>query len=251
LNGVKIECMEKNDKIKEIKKQVSMRDKLAHLFFGRANKKAKKGFSFKIVYLSIIAIFIFLTVLELPEILTIFSGTTVTIPVLSTIEFKDKLNIWLTFDITVFTLVGSYSTYMQVVFGQEKGKVDDARTELGKLYGPIYSVLNSVVYMEETKGILLPFDKTMIDKKFSTYPYMLNQDLYDLWKKEIRSLEKTTPSFNFILDLAEKIGLDESNRLTSQHGVYLIPKAFVLKFLEEYDKKVYEYRQLIAVKDRF
>jgi len=319
--------MDKKEESKEIVKQLSKHDKLRHLLFRHSNKKSKKGYSFKIVYLSIFAIFVFLTVLELPEILTILSGAKVTIPVLSTIEFKDKLNIWLTFDITVFTLVGSYSTYMQVVLGQEKGKLDDVRNELEKLYGPIYSVLNKVVYAEERKGvltqsekemmdetfsrepfmltsqeewklkirnqkttdidmkfvegfnkeyeskkgkeaiekqfspiysmfknvsqnvetigILLPYEKTMIDKKFSTYPFMLNQELYDFWNKDIRPLELTIgyKAFEHRITLCENLRIDQ-NEVPNIQGVYLIPKAFILKFLEAYHSKVYEYRKL-------
>src|SRR5271157_5402373 len=139
---------------------------ITHFLFRQLTEKRKKGTSLEIVMWVTISIIVFVVIIDLPEFLTILSGTTVTIPFLSNIDFKDKLNAFLTFIIAIFTIMGSYSTYRQVEIAQGEAKVDDVRNELEKLYGPVYSVLKKVVYAEGKRvspnstegkmGILLP-----------------------------------------------------------------------------------------------
>ena len=297
-----------------------------HFSFKRSNDKGKTGYPLGIVLIVIIAVVIFVIVIDLPEFLTIILGTTVTIPFLSNMDFKDKLNAFLTFLIAIFTIIASYSAYLQFETGQEKRKVDIARNELEKLYGPIYSILSNVVFSEENKAILtqnerkmvdetfsrqpfiltsqeewklkmhndetsniyqkfienfnneyqskkgkdeiqrqfsainsllnnaprsvsnvaiiLPSEKMTIDKRFSTYPFM-NKQLYDLWNKEIRPLELTIGyrAIEHRFTLCENLKI-EPNQIPTMQGVYLIPKEFVLKFIETYDAKVSEYRKM-------
>jgi hypothetical protein len=243
------------------------------------------------------------------------------------IESADVLNIFLTSALVFFASVEAVSTISRSRIEKKRKQSIDLRNELEKLYGPIYSVLNNVVYDEERKGvltqsdkttldeifskepfiinaqeewklkfrnqkntdidmkfiekfnkeyeskkgketiekqfspiysmlknlsqnvktigILLPHEKTMIDKKFSTYPFMLNQELYDLWNKEIRPLELTIgwKAFEHRLTLCENLRINQ-NEIPNMQGVFLVPKAFILKFLEAYHSKVYEYRKL-------
>ena len=242
------------------------------------------------------------------------------------LETPNILNIILTSALVFFASIEAYSTVTKARIEKKRRQSIYLRNELEKVYGPIYSVLNNVVYAEERKaiftqsekkmmdetfsqepftltsqkewklkfknqetndiyvefieefnkeyeskkaketiekqfspiysmfknvyqnvriiGILLPNEKTMIDKKFSTYPFMLNQELYDLWNKEIRPLELTIgwKAFEYRLTICENLRINQ-NEVPNMQG-YLIPKAFILKSLEAYQTKVYEYRKM-------
>jgi len=280
------------------------------------NKPEKKGL-FNIVLIVIILILVAIIVI-------LITYNSFKFP---TLQNPETLNIFLTSALVFFGSIEAASTISKYKIEKKRKRSLDLRNELEKLYGPIYSVLNKVVYDEERKGvltqsekkmldetfskepftltsqeewrlkirnqkttdidmkfiekfnkeyeskkekeaiekqfsliysmfknvsqnvetigILLPYEKTMIDKKFSTYPFMLNQELYDYWNKEIRPLQITIgyKAFEHRITLYENLKLDESEATTKQ-GVYLIPKAFISKFLEEYGYKVYEYRKL-------
>jgi hypothetical protein len=114
-----------------------------------------------------------------------------------------------------------------------------------KQFHGIYHMFKNAPQEVEEVYILLPDDKTLVDKKFSNYPYMLSQELYNCWKKEIRFLKITIAweAFEDRITLLEnlKLGTD-----STQNGptVYRVPKTFVTKFLEEYDTRVHEYNKL-------
>lgn len=126
-------------------------------------------------------------------------------------------------------------------YEREKGK-----DTIEKQFGAIYSMFKNVPQEVEEVGILLADEKTFVDKKFSNYPYMLSQELYDYWNKEIRFLKITVgwEAFEDGLTLLENWKLNGEGSAQNTPGVYRVPKAFITKFLEEYDNKVHEYNKL-------
>jgi hypothetical protein len=153
---------------------------------------------------------------------------------------SNELNIILTFALVIFASVEAFSAIANYRIEKKRKRTVDLRNELEKLYGPIYSILNKVVYTKETNGILLPTEKAIIDEKISKYPFMVNQELYDYWKKDIRSLQETIGLDDMFTRL-ENSSPDRINEFGAV--VYLVPKTFISKFLEEYDKKIHEYRK--------
>lgn len=115
-----------------------------------------------------------------------------------------------------------------------------------KRFSKINFMFKDVPQEVEEVGILLPHEKALIDEKFSTYPFMFNQELYDYWNKEIRSLKITIgyEAFEHKLTLLENLKLKEKDLTQITLGVYRVPKAFIMKFLEEYNNKVRECNKL-------
>jgi hypothetical protein len=112
-----------------------------------------------------------------------------------------------------------------------------------KQFSAVYSMLKNVRQKVEEVGILSHHEKTLIDKKFSNYPYMINQELYDDWRKAILPL-KPKIGIEHIIPLIENLKLSEGDTEQSVPEVYLVPKAFITKFLEEYNAKVFEYKKM-------
>lgn len=131
--------------------------------------------------------------------------------------------------------------YFNNEYERKKGK-----DTVEKQFCEIYSMFKQVPQKVEEVGILLPNEKTLIDNKFSTYPLMLSQELYDYWNKEIRSLKITVgyEAFEHKITLLENLKINEEDAVQKTIGVYRVPKAFITKFLAEYDKKVNVRRKL-------
>ena len=131
--------------------------------------------------------------------------------------------------------------YLNNEYERKKGK-----ETIEKQFSDIYSMFKNIPQKVEEVGILLPYKKTLIDKKFSTYPFMFNQELYGYWNKEIRSLKITVgyEAFEHKIKLLENLKLNEEDAVQKTIGVYRVPKAFIMKFLEEYNNKVHEYNKL-------
>jgi hypothetical protein len=128
--------------------------------------------------------------------------------------------------------------YFNNEYERNKGK-----DVIEKQFSDIYSMFKNVPQKVEEVCILHPDEKILVDKKFSAYPYMPTQELYDYWNKEIRFLELTMTIMPHVFRLLEnpRPNLSDSNQNTS--GLYLVPKPFITKFLKEYDNKVREYRK--------
>ena len=120
---------------------------------------------------------------------------------------------------------------------------DKGKNAIEKRFSHIHSMLKDVPQKVEEVGILSLDEKTFVDKRFSNYPYMPSQELYDYWKEEIRPLKITVNALEHALMLLENPRPDVINSKQNKPGLYLVPKAFVTKFLEEYDKKVNEYHK--------
>jgi hypothetical protein len=110
----------------------------------------------------------------------------------------------------------------------------------------IYSMFKRVPQKVEEVGILLPHEKSFIDEKLSTYPFMISQELYDYWNKEIRSLEITVgyEAFEHKITLLENSRISEEETVQKMSGVYRVPRTFITEFLKEYNNKVRECKKL-------
>jgi len=184
-----------------------------------------------ILYLPAIFIAILFFVFITPEILSLIEGTKIFVPVLSDIQYSDRLVILLTFAITIFTMVGSYSTYLQVVFAQSTSRIEDARNELEKAYGPLYSLLNSLYEGEHNTIRAREAEKQHMDNIFATYPFMFPPDIYDDWIKKVQPIKLT------VYPRKEEVPM------------YHIPNEFRNKLNEEYSIRVERYNKLLG-KDR-
>jgi hypothetical protein len=109
-----------------------------------------------------------------------------------------------------------------------------------KRFSKIYSMFKNVPQEVEEVCLLLPHEKALIDAKFSTYPFVFNQELYDYWNREIRSLKIIMgyEAFEHKLTLLESLKLNEKDLIQVTIGVYRVPKMFITKFLEEYNDKL-------------
>jgi hypothetical protein len=233
--------MEKKEETTEPAKQSSKKNKLIHFPFRRSNEKRKKGYS--LVFGVVIAIVVFVAVIDLPEFLTIILRTTVTIPFLSNMDFKDKLNAFLTFLIAIFTVIGSYSAYLQIEIGKNKGKVDDARNELEKAYGLIYTILNKTIEKDANVIKINRHEKETLDKIMSRYPFMFSQNIRQYWQNNIRTLESKEA---FKIDTIKYLSGSGPFGASQSYEEYQIPLEFVNIFNDEYNKKIQNYDILLG-----
>jgi len=155
-----------------------------------------------------------------------FSGEWITF---MPIEYSEKFSILLTVAIAVFAAVEGYSTYMHVVLADRRNRIEDARNELEKAYGPLYTLLNTYVpFGEEEKSFeLYPEGKRDLDKIMATYPFMFPSEIYDYWRKNV---QKAMPY------------VDTTNLQPVGYEIY---KEFRDKINEEYDRRVKEYNELL------
>jgi hypothetical protein len=178
------------------------------------------------LYVPISALIILILVLYSPE---IFSTH---IPVLSEVKFEQKTDLILTFSIAVFAAMEGYATYQRWSMEHNRHKVEDARNELQRAYGPLYTLLNKrVPANHEKNSFWLDFDeRKRIDEIMATYPFMFPAQIHDLWQQKIRS------PVSFVQEPSEPtgIGIDLSS--------YLELRDMINK---EYTSRVKAYRELL------
>ena len=63
---------------------------------------------------------------------------------LSGLTFMDKTTILLTFALAVFAAIEGFSTYRRASTEAKRHQVEDARNELEKAYGPLYTCLTNL-----------------------------------------------------------------------------------------------------------
>jgi len=171
----------------------------------------------------------FITLLvHIPDIHFLLVGKS--IPNAPIFPFNEKISIILTFAISMFAAVEGYSTYMHVVLADKRNRIEDARNELEKAYGPLYTVLNKFApFTEEEKSFeLSQEEKSLLDKTMATYPFMFPSEIYDYWRQNIQNLGPYAYTSNL------------------QPAGYEIYMEFRDKINEEYDRKVKEYNELLG-----
>ena len=136
------------------------------------------------IYLPLLGLIVLVLVLYSPQIFATY------IPVFSPMSFMDKITVLLTFALASFAAVEGYSTFMRTSLETKWHKIEDARNELEKAYGPLYTLLNKITSSsDEKKGFWLEFEeRKKLDEIMATYPFMFSSQINDLWQQKIRKL---------------------------------------------------------------
>jgi len=143
------------------------------------------------------------------------------------LPLDQQLGISFTFAIMVFAGLEGASTYMQVQLADRRYLIEDARNELEKAYGILFTILNYRT-TETDNGTLLfdPDDKETIMDIMSRYPWMFPEEINDLWQKQ-------------------KVHKPEG---IVSHGILSITTEFRDKMKEEYYRRVKRYNELLRKK---
>ena len=196
-------------------------------FFRKKSKKRQSNRSNWIFYFPVVAIAWIAFLLYIPEIHLLLFGEG--IPNVPIINLSDKINIILTFAIAFFAAVEGYSTHSLRVLEETRNRIEDARNELEKAYGPLYTLLNKFVpFAEEEKAFeLYPEGKSELDNIMATYPFMFPFEIYDYWRKNV---QKTLPI------------VGGTNLEPVGYKIYIEFRDLINK---EYDRRVKEYNELL------
>ncbi len=155
------------------------------------------------------------------------------VPILSGLSFGEKANLLLTFSLAFFAAVEGFSTYRRASMESKRHAIEDARNELEKAYGPLYTLLNKGSSGGGAeKSFWLDFeDRRRLDGILATYPFMFSPKIYDLWQEKLRNVESLLGASDF------KSGTREVSL-----GGYL---EFRNLLNEEYALRVKNYRNLL------
>jgi len=155
------------------------------------------------------------------------------IQVLSDLSFGEKANLLLTFAIAFFAAIEGYSTFRRTSMESKRQVIEDARNELEKAYGPLYSLLNNrSASGGEQKDFWLTFEeRKKLDEIMATYPFMFPLEINDLWQEKIRNLRSIFDTSDF-----------KSGASNVSLGVYLNFRNLINK---EYENRVKHYRKLL------
>jgi hypothetical protein len=179
------------------------------------------------IYLPLLGLIAFILILYFPEL------TSTHIPVLSDLDFDKKTNLTLTFSIAIFAAIEGYSMFKRAKMEENRHLITDARNELEKAYGPLYTLLNKVVPASGDKeSFWLEFEeRRKIDEIMATYPFMFPSEIYSLWQEKIRNPQSLIHASDIELS---GIGIDL--------GVYAEFRNMVNT---EYAHRVKKYQELI------
>jgi len=155
------------------------------------------------------------------------------VPVTSNLTFLEKTSLFAAFAFAAFAAVESYATYDHAAFEKKRYKIEDARNELEKAYGPLYSILNkAAVHGDETKVYWLEFeDRKKANDLLATYPFMFSSQINELRQEKIQKLGSM---------------IETSTSSPGKYTVNLEPYADLRRLInEEYARKVKNYRELL------
>jgi hypothetical protein len=155
------------------------------------------------------------------------------LPVFSNLTFMDKTNLLLTFSISVFAAIEGYSTFKRWSMEEKNHKLADARNELERAYGPLYTLLNKTdIVNKETASFWLSFDeRKKLDEIIASYPFMFTPQINKLWQDKIRKMESLIETSSIYVN-GSSINL----------GVYIDLRDMIN---EEYSRKVKLYHELL------
>jgi hypothetical protein len=155
------------------------------------------------------------------------------VQVLSGLSFGEKANLLLTFAIAFFAAIEGYSTFRRASMESKRQVIEDARNELEKAYGPLYTLLNNRgASSGEQKDFWLTFEeRKKLDEIMATYPFMFPPEINDLWQEKIRNLGSLFDASDF-----------KSGGRSVSLGVYLDFRNLIN---DEYENRVKHYRELL------
>lgn len=137
-----------------------------------------------LLYLPLVGLLVLFLVLYSPQ---LFARH---IPFLSDLKFEQQTSLLLTFAIASFAGIEGYSTFMRASLEKRRHQIEDARNELEKAYGPLYSLLNKTEATDDQKTTFwLEFDeRKKLNEIMATYPFMFPPRINSLWQEKIRNL---------------------------------------------------------------
>jgi hypothetical protein len=155
------------------------------------------------------------------------------IPVVSVLTFLEKTSLFAAFAFAAFACVESYSTLDRASFETRRYQVEDARNELEKAYGPLYSMLNKAEARGKVrKDFWLEYEeRKKIDDILATYPFVFSPEINKLWQEKIRCIESTIET-----------STSEGGKLKLNLDPYVELKSMID---EEYTSKVKKYHALL------
>jgi hypothetical protein len=170
---------------------------------------------------------ILIFILNIPQILQI------EVPGLSNLSFAEKTNLILTVAIAFFAAIEGHSTFRRASMESKRHAIEDARNELEKAYGPLYTLLNNRSNLSNDDRLFwLEFeDRKKLDDIMATYPFMFPSRINELWQKKIRNVGSLIEASDFN---------SKSHQVTL--GVYLELRSLIN---EEYERKVKQYHHLL------
>ncbi len=180
-----------------------------------------------LVYLPIFGLVVLVVILYFPQ-LTGYSGH---ISIVSDLTFMDKTTLLLTFALAAFAAIEGFSTFKRTSTEATRHQIEDARNELEKAYGPLFTILNKTA-KNENSAFWLDFDeRNKINEIIATYPFMFPSQIADLWQQKIRTLATAFETSDI-----------KSAKYEINFDVYLELRNLIN---EEYNKRVKNYRYLL------
>jgi hypothetical protein len=180
-----------------------------------------------LIFLPLFGLILLVIILYFPQ-LTGYSGH---ISVLSDLTFMDKTTLLLTFALAAFAAIEGFSTFKRGSNEAKRHQIEDARNELEKAYGPLYTLLNKTS-KEENSTFWLDFEERQrINEIVATYPFMFTTQIIELWQQKIRNLASTIEPSD-LKSAKYEVNLDVYVELRN-------------KINEEYSRKVKNYRDLL------
>ena len=180
-----------------------------------------------LVYLPIIGLFALFLILYFPQL----SGYSGHISVISDLTFMDKTTVLLTFALASFAAVEGFSTFNRASMEAQREKIEDARNELEKAYGPLFTLLNKATKSANSTFWLDFEERRRINEIIATYPFMFPSKIIELWQQKIRNHTST-------LDTSDL----KSAKIEVNLDVYLELRDLIN---EEYNQRVKNYRELL------
>jgi hypothetical protein len=155
------------------------------------------------------------------------------VPGLSDLSFIEKTSLILTFSIAVFAAIEGYAAFKHSENESKRYIIEDARNELEKAYGPLYTLLNNRAACDDKKGnFWLEFEeREKLDEIMATYPFMFPTSINNMWRDRIRGATATLYASTL-----------ESGRCEDSLKVYLEFRELIN---EEYERKTKKYRALL------
>jgi hypothetical protein len=143
----------------------------------------------------------------------------------------DKTTLLLTFALASFAAVEGFSTFKRASSESKRDQIEDARNELEKAYGPLYTILNKPAKSENSAFWLDFEERRRINEIMATYPFMFTSKIIELWQQKIRNHTSTLETTD-LKSAKYEVNLD----------VYLELRNLIN---EEYNRRVRSYRDLL------
>jgi hypothetical protein len=143
----------------------------------------------------------------------------------------DKTTLLLTFALASFAAVEGFSTFKRASSESKRDQIEDARNELEKAYGPLYTLLNKPAKSENSAFWLDFEERRRINEIIATYPFMFPSQIIKVWQEKIRNLASALETSDL-----------KSAKYEVNLEVYLELRNLIN---EEYNRRVKNYRELL------